>query len=293
MRILRTVRTVAALIALALCGPAAVNTVDAARAKATAERWQGSPQERAWREGFVPLQSLALEPGRAVPYWALVSAHNGAWKLGADLPSRPPAPVRVRWSDGSAALVPLVSASVAFARLRRPGYDEDASCPAGGCRVLRVVGAVQGKTTMATSRGPITVPTWEFTVEGVDEPFRRIAVDPAAMSRPPKARSWQRVYSYRVVADNELELQYGHNPCTTTHGARVYETSAVVVVDVEVRETDVEHCDEMLHTDPVRTTLDRPLGTRVVLDARSGVPLVPGTEERQFWSEPGWNLLAS
>ncbi|NUW45764.1 hypothetical protein [Nonomuraea rhodomycinica] len=58
-----------------------------------AERRQGSADDRAWREGFVALG--ALNPLRwarvgGIPAWVNRSAHNGAWRLAAELPADSP-----------------------------------------------------------------------------------------------------------------------------------------------------------------------------------------------------------
>ncbi|WP_214108031.1 hypothetical protein [Acrocarpospora catenulata] len=250
-----------------------------ARAQEVAERWEGSPEERGWRAGFVPLETLALGTDwRKAPKWAPVSELNSVWKLEMDLSAAQPAPAVLNWEDGSTLTVPVVSARAAYDRMSKPRAFVDEKCPAAGCRPLRVIGATMGEATVASSRGPVRVPTWDFRVEGVPGPFRRVAVDPSAISAPPQWRKgeMQEAFTYETVTPDELELRYGHGTCDTTHGARVYETSGVVVVDVDVRPEDVTVCNAMMRIDQIKVKLGGALGDRVVLDSSSGLPLLRG-----------------
>ncbi|MFD8526422.1 hypothetical protein ACFV0L_03325 [Streptosporangium canum] len=127
------------------------------------------------------------------------------------------------------------------------------------------------------------MPTWDFTVKGVPEPFRRVAVDPAVMGGPPRPPDdgIQEVGTYEALTPTELRLSYLHGTCDTTYGSRVHEGPEAVVVDVDVRrDDDVEVCTLMGKTDRIGVTLREPLGRRVVLDSSSGVPLLPHSDIR-------------
>ncbi|MCT9933755.1 hypothetical protein N5079_26430 [Planotetraspora sp. A-T 1434] len=296
MRILLAGQATAALMLLSACGSMQASTTTTmddftARAREVAERWQASKEDRAWREGFVPLQNLALEPDwQRMPDWVPVSELNSVWKLEADLPSQQPAPAILSWEDGSTLTVPVVPATAAFARLSKPNDFVDEKCPAKGCRPLRVIGAVMGEATVTTSRGQVRVPTWEFTVKGVREPFRRVAVDPSAMSVPPKVRQGelQEVFTYETPTPYELEMRYGHGTCDTTRGARAYETPHVVVVDVDVRD-NVRVCNAMMRVDRISVKLGGALGDRLVLDSSSGLPLLRGTDVQLAQTYSHWD----
>ncbi|MEW9529798.1 hypothetical protein [Microbispora sp. NPDC049125] len=276
------------LMLAAACGTArAPVTADefADRAREVAEHWQSSPEREPWIEGFVPLRNLTMElRWERVPRWVGRSAINSAWKLETELPAGAPAPAGLRWADGSTLSVPVLAAAAAYAGLSKPKSFADEKCPAKGCRPLRVVAVTRGEATVPSSRGDVRVPTWDFTVKGVPEPFRRVAVDPAAMGGPPRPldRGTQEVSTYEVRAPAELQLSYRHGTCDTTYGARAYETSEAVVVDVDVRQDDVEFCNAMGKTDTIGVTLREPLGRRVVLDSSSGVPLLPRSDIRLF-----------
>ncbi|MFF4779551.1 hypothetical protein ACFY05_42730 [Microtetraspora fusca] len=254
------------------------------RAREVAERWQSSAEREPWIAGFVPLRNLTLESdwGR-MPRWVGRSVINSAWKLETELPAEVPAPAKLRWADKSTLNVPVLTATAAYAGLSKPKSFVDEECPAKGCRPLRVIAVARGEATMPSSRGDVRVPTWDFTVKGVPEPFRRVAVDPEAMGGPPRPldRGIQEVSTYEVRAPTQLQLSYTHGICDTTYGSRVHETPEAVVVGVDVRLNDnVEVCNDIGKTDRIGVTLREPLGRRVVLDSSSGVPLLPRSDIR-------------
>ncbi|MFC4059082.1 hypothetical protein ACFOWE_12295 [Planomonospora corallina] len=254
------------------------------RARTVAGRWQDSLADRAWRRGFMPLESL--EDGsrwERLPAWASLSDHNGVWTLETDLPERAPRARELRWPDGSAQTVPLASAAEAYAKLSEPDGFIEEECPPAGCRKLRVTGAELGEVPLLTSRGRVRVPAWHFTVKGVEERFTRVAVHPSVISpRPvPREGEHEEVTAFAPVPgeDRRLLLTYGHGDCDRTHGARAYETRHLVVVDVDVESGD-GMCTLRLKIDQITVTLDAPLGDRVLLDAGNGLPVPPASTSR-------------
>ncbi|MFC5834155.1 hypothetical protein [Nonomuraea insulae] len=251
------------------------------RAQQVAERWQSSVERGPWIEGYVPLRNLTLELdwGR-MPRWVGRSMINAAWKLEIELPAEAPAPAELRWADGSTLSVPLLAATAVYTGLSKPKSFVDEECPANGCRPLRVIAVARGEATTPSNRGDVRVPTWEFTVKGVPEPIRRVAVDPAAMGGPPRplADGIQEVKTYEVRAPTDLQLSFLHGTCDTTYGSRVHETPEAVIVDVDVRQDDVDICNAMGKIDRIGVTLRKPLGRRVVLDSSSGLPLLPQSD---------------
>src|SRR5437868_12349464 len=137
------------------------------RAREVAARWQGSADDRAWREGFVLLEAMNPQGWRAdMLAWVNRSAQNGKWLLETELPARTPAPVVVRWPDGSVLKVPLVTPASAYAEFSRPADFIEEECPAEGCSPLRVTGVELGAIPLKTSRGTIEAPAWLFSVKG-------------------------------------------------------------------------------------------------------------------------------
>ncbi|WP_433418615.1 hypothetical protein ACQP1V_03150 [Microtetraspora malaysiensis] len=241
-----------------------------ARAQKVAERWQGSADDRAWRKGFVALEVLNPQGwahvGR-IPAWVNRSSHNGAWRLAAKLPKDSPDRADVRWPDGEVSQVPLITAASAYAEFSKPAGLIEEECPAKGCRPLRVTGARMGKVPLETSRGTIQVPTWVFTVEGVEQVQGDV----------------EEVMAFDRVAGkpNQLLLLYGYGACDTIHGARAYETDRLVVVDVDERRSDSAGvCPAILKTATITATLARPLGDRLVLDSGTGLPVLRGLSRR-------------
>jgi hypothetical protein len=258
------------------------------RAREVAARWQGSAEDRAWREGFVPLEVMNPQGWARVgpiPAWVNRSAHNGAWRLATELPADSPVRAGVRWPDGSVSQVPLITAASAYAEFGKPADLIEEECPAKGCRPLRVTGAELGEVSLKTSRGTIRVPAWLFTVEGVEQKKVHVAVDPSAVTtRPKRVRGdIEEVMAFDLVAGkpDELLLKYGYGACDSVHGARAYESDQLVVVDVDEEGAGLgEVCPDILKTATITVTLARPLGDRLVLDSGTGLPVVRGAKGR-------------
>ncbi|GAT71324.1 hypothetical protein PS9374_07015 [Planomonospora sphaerica] len=268
-----------ALLSLASCDDGRMNAAEFRdRARQIASRWHGSTADRAWRDGLVPLRGWHIEPDwQRMPDWVAVSETNSAWALHADLPGGSPPPAVLRWPDGSTLAAPLISAAAAYAELTAPKFAEE-ECPAKGCRLLRVTGVELGQGPMATSRGMLQIPAWHFTVAGVPARFSVPAVDPAVVTARPTAEDdgVEEVTSFEAAADDprRVRLRYGHGQCDAIHGARIHESAEVVVVDVDT-EFIGEWCTLMLVHDEITVALDAPVGDRIVLDAESGLPVLP------------------
>ncbi|MEV0169211.1 hypothetical protein [Nonomuraea fuscirosea] len=258
------------------------------RAREVAERWQGSADDRAWREGFVALEVLnphGWNHVSRVPAWVNRSSHNGAWRLAAKLPTASPDRADVRWADGEVSQVPLITAASAYEKFSNPADLIEEECPAKGCRPLRVTRAELGKVPLQTSRGTIQVPAWLFTVEGVEQKKVHVAVDSSAVTaRPERVQGdIEEVMAFDLVAGkpDELLLRYGYGACDTVHGTRAYETEQLVVVDVDEKDSSSgKPCPLIRKTATITVTLARPLGDRLVLDSGTGLPVLRGLNTR-------------
>jgi hypothetical protein len=138
--------------------------------------------------------------------------------------------------------------------------------------------------TLSTNRGLATVPAWAFTVAQLPFPVTRAAIAPGSYSSLP-AWAAERAGMLTggasvttVSADGRvLTLQIVTGACVSGWGGRLYATPAAVVVGSWSRDSDTgEPCAASAILRLVQVRLAQPLGTRVVLDAGTGLPVVPG-----------------
>ncbi|MFG2555782.1 hypothetical protein ACGFWF_38490 [Streptomyces sp. NPDC048581] len=282
----RTVsRTVQLLIALGLltagCGGADTSgsgKPDPApdtrpRALKVAKAWDGSPAADVWREGYYPMGDPVQLPEDAF--------HNDADKeayitqnfvLRGDLPKSPQKDAKVTWRDGDSLTLPLMGARAAYEKL---GGDN------GSGPRLTVTGAKLGETTLATSRGPATVPAWLFTIEGYDTPLKRVALSSSKQPKPPigpadsvSSELWDLDKLVEVSADGRsVTVLAHHGACDDGPAVDVLETDGSVVLSGYMVGTRDGVCTLQLLSKKVKVALDRPLGDRVLLDAFTGAPV--------------------
>ncbi|MFZ0162003.1 MAG: hypothetical protein WAL12_00315 [Trebonia sp.] len=260
-------------------GPAAF----VARAQQVTAQWDRSDAARAWRTGLVLMDASDLTP---VPSKGFSSGReklafmSGHFRLAGVLPAGP-LPGMVRWANGTTLRLPLLSARAAFAEL---AAERPCAVP-NACGQLTVTGAEPGVVTVRTSRGPASVPAWRFTVAGLGWKVSEVAVARSAFvvlpgygQIPPPGRDTRGVSELTAVSGNgrALRLIFTGGACTTAWGAYKYESGSTVVVGSWERSSANGPCPAVGIGRTARVTLARPLGTRVVLDVASGLPLVPG-----------------
>jgi hypothetical protein len=206
---------------------------------------------------------------------------SGHFKLAGTLPAGS-LPGLVRWADGSTLRLPLLTARAAFAELA-------AQRPCGGptaCGQLTVTGAQPGAVTVRTSRGLASMPAWRFTVAGLGWKVSEVAVARNALAVlpgygpvPPAGQDTPGVSGLTAVsADGRtLTLRFTGSACDAAWGAYRYESNGTVVAGSwEKPSSGNTPCPAVGIPRTARVTLARPLGTRVVLDVASGLPLVSG-----------------
>lgn len=263
----------------------------ARRAAEVAKAWTGSAAERAWRNGYRPLDRTEWLPPNAFRNGEdKVAFGSGHLDLATPLPAAAPQG-KVTWSDGSAVTRPLLTARQVFDGLTSSKGKSE--CEGKGCdRRLRVTGAKAATRTLATSRGQATIPVWEFTIEGYAEPFAYPAVAP---DEPPtgqhgghplpeikgmsQAADWHKTSADRRV----LTARVLHGSCDDVLPGQVYETNDVVVLIGRTGPWKAAMCNAALRATPAEFRLARPLGSRTLLDALSGDPMaqqmIPGTAQ--------------
>ena len=262
-------------------GPAAF----VARARQVTAQWDRSAAARVWRTGLVLLDASDLTP---IPRDQGFSSQrqkdafgSGHFRLAATLPAQRLAGV-VRWADGSTVRLPLLTARAAFAELaaQRPCGGPDA------CGQLTVTGAQPGVVTVRTSRGLASVPSWQFTVAGLGWPVSEVAIARSAFvvlpgygPIPPAGRNTPGVSGLPAVSvdGRTLTVSFTGSACDAAWGAYRYESGGTVVTGSWERPSAGNTpCPAVGMPRTARVTLARPLGTRIVLDVASGLPLVPG-----------------
>ncbi|MGN9758177.1 hypothetical protein [Streptomyces sp. SD31] len=283
-----TSRTVQLLTALGLltagcgAGPAGSGASEPApqtrpRALKVAKAWDGSPAAEMWSRGYYPMADPVQLPEDAF--------HNDADKeayltqnfvLRGDLPETPKEHAKVTWQDGGSLTLPFMGAREAYEKLD----GDDSPAPR-----LTVTGAKLSETTLATSRGPATVPVWLFTIEGYDTPLTQVALKPSKPPKPPigpvdqlSDDLWELDKVVEVAPDGRsVTVLAHHGACDDGPAVDVLETDGSVVLSGHIVGTSDGPCTLQLLAKKVTVELDRPLGDRTLLDAFTGRP-VRGTD---------------
>ncbi|MCX4575961.1 hypothetical protein OHB41_22750 [Streptomyces sp. NBC_01571] len=257
-----------------------------ARARQVAEAWDGSVAARTWRAGYHPMGEAVQPPAGGFHAGADTRAFTTQnFVLRGTLPAAGPAEGKVRWRSGAPPVLPLTGAREAYGSVARGGNDGPH---------LTVTGARQGVMTLATSRGPATVPAWLFTLEGYDTPLKRAAVAPSKLPPPP-------IGPQREVSTSELAplagpaevagdgrsvtVTAGHGTCDDGPAVHVLETGGSVVLSAFVTGVREGPCASVMLRQKVTVRLAGRLGDRVLLDAFTGRPVPYGEPNG---ASPSW-----
>jgi hypothetical protein len=205
---------------------------------------------------------------------------------GADLPAAPAGAAAVVWADGKRRSVPYASAADALTQLNRSG-----DCP--DCRLLEITGARLTDGEIRTTRGPATVPLWEYTLKGTAVRITLVAVDRSAIftvtppswdpNNAPSGLAIERAAT--SVGGRRLTVSFtgspatGDKPCGYDYTGEAVESDNAVVVIV-LAHTSVPPpgpgggCPAI--GAPRTTTVDlaEPLGERAVLEVQQGLPVL-------------------
>ncbi|MER6976771.1 hypothetical protein [Streptomyces carpinensis] len=248
-----------------------------ARARQVADAWDGSEAARAWRKGYYPTEEGVQLPEDAFHDAADKQAYgNHNFTLHGRLPAAPRKDGRVKWESGDSLTLPLMEAQEAYEAVAH-GSDD-------GPRLI-VTGAKLGEMTLATSRGPATVPAWLFTLDGYDTPLKQAAVHPFKPSTPPVEPVAQGPSDTlqplpRLVGTagdgRSVTVIADHGACDDGPAVDVLETDGSVVLSASVVGTKEGPCTDQALREMVTVNLDRPLGDRVLLDAFTGRPVPYG-----------------
>lgn len=248
------------------------------RAQQVADAWDGSEAAKAWLSGYYPMGQAAPTPADGF--------HNGDDKIAhmlenyvlrGELPTTAPEQGQVKWKSGESLTLPLLDAQQTYTALDRVDSSQDPQ--------LTVTGAKLGEMTMPTSRGPATVPAWLFTLEGYDEPLKRVALKGSKAPKPPievaaggiatRDGLWELDQFVETSEDGRsVTVSAHHGACDDGPAVDALETAGSVVLSASVMGGNKGGiCPSILLSKKVTVKLDRPLGDRILLDAFTGRPV--------------------
>jgi hypothetical protein len=210
---------------------------------------------------------------------------SGLLEAPAGLPTATPSPGVVRWSDGTSKVLPLLSADEAMKQLIASAGSK---CP--GCRPLEITSAQLTTGSIQTSRGPATVPLWEFGVAGSAVRITYVAVAGNISVIPAPFDPYNAPGDISIESasgspqSKQLTVSFGGAPldaqgvCGANYTAEAVESDlAVVVIVIEHSILDPEAtpagCRLVAVTRTASVTLSAPLGNRVVLEVNEGLPV--------------------
>ncbi|MGI5242532.1 hypothetical protein [Dactylosporangium sp. CA-139066] len=258
-----------------------------AQARAALDRWAAAAGDG---PPFVPAAAQTGQAGDWEPGTDFKeSLLAGAVEVTGELPSAPPPPGEIVWQDGRRRPAGLLTAAQALDRLRADGSGKCAdSCPP-----IPVTGATLATTTLTTSRGPATVPVWQYTVRGSAAKIWRVAVDsttpppgPHDPNNPPAGVSAERA----TIQGRTLTVYFtgaqgpASTPCGVDYTPGVLTSDVAVVVLIDERQYEpppgeAGHygCADIGYQRSASVELPEPLGDRVVLEVRYGtaIPVTP------------------
>ncbi len=246
-----------------------------AEAQADLARWAAAVAGGQRAMGFVPIGSLT---GQSADWEPAVAANNkialqtGTVEPAVPMPSDQPPDGQVRWPDGTATSVALVSAAVALDEIRA-----DAAHRCDSCQPLRVTGARLTDLPFETSRGTATVPTWTFSIEGSAVQITRVAVASRVTPIEPSIDPYDPPIGISIeqawlAPDGRLSVGFTGG-CNEDDRAEAVESNLAVVVIIHVVHVGPECARLIGKSYTVTVDLARPLADRAVLEVRTGQPV--------------------
>lgn len=251
-------------------------------AAAVTKAWQDGGISTAWTTGFVPLQELTVEPAWT-PNGELKASYGNGWTRSTSALPDTTGQGDIRFADGTTLRVPLVGAQTAYSRLPQRSGD----CPTAGqpptCQWLTITAARLSTVEIRTTRGQAIVPAWRYTVAGLTQPLIRVAVAPSAMTSLPQVtlpdhRAPDGIVSAMNLVSSSgdvVAFTIGIGACDKDPRGLVLETPELVVVGGSVTRSDAgTACTAQLLLQRVEVRTKQPVGTRPIVDALSGQPVL-------------------
>ncbi|WP_076260541.1 hypothetical protein [Intrasporangium flavum] len=243
-----------------------------ARAQQAVDRLRASGAVRAYSASLALLSPRIVETG--YPDDATKTAFGSyAFRAGPDL-SGAARSGTVTLVHGGTQPVDLMSAPDTLVWVLKHGIGCDGD-PGGPCPVVNR--ADLGRVTLATSRGPASVPVWRFWADGLTTPYQVVAASEASLPDLPLTMVFDD-YDYHVLGaawargrpGNGVEVAVEHGSCDLQIVSHVLETPDLVVVGGSSQPWTGGTCHAAGHATPSLVPLSRPLGTRPVVDVQTG-----------------------
>jgi hypothetical protein len=183
----------------------------------------------------------------------------------------------VSWpiSPNSSRGFPIITAPAAFKTLTVPNDVLGTPPP------LNTTGVVLGSGLFLTDRGWRVLPAWLFSLSGVQNPAKVLAVGPSAIYAAPVTHDGESLAQLSVtvgpggrqIVANIVGAPSGTGPCTADYTLSVRESTQAVAIAVvphphrSARAEGLVVCSAVGYQRHVRAELRAPLGNRVVVDA--------------------------
>jgi hypothetical protein len=252
------------LIAVSCSSPGASSTLPPPTPPAAAlVAWKDFPAAQVPR----PIVLFAIDPqGQAFSNISKVAALCRLLVLTVDLPATTPDHSTATWPDGLAVTYPAISASGAFAALKRAPGAAGSMC--SGVAPLQVTAVRFGTAGFETDRGTARMSAWLFKATGAAAEFIYPAVPPSAIWGGGLTET--SVSGGSTVSADGRSLSFGFigGECDAGYKAAVAESSSAVAVAVQAIPKDGSGpCPAVGIARSLRVNLTNPLGGRVLVDA--------------------------
>ena len=205
-------------------------------------------------------------PGQAYTNISKVAAVCRLLVLEVDLPATTPDRATATWPDGLSVSYPAISASDAFAALKRAPGASGSMCAATA--PLQVTAVRFGTAGFETDRGTAQMSAWLFKATGAAAEFIYPAVPPSAIWGG-GLTNMSTSGGSTVSADGlSLNFAFIGGECDAGYKAAVAESSSAVAVAVQaIPKGGSGACSAVGVARSLKVNLTSPLGGRVLVDA--------------------------
>jgi hypothetical protein len=240
---------------------------DGAKLDSALTVWAGFPVRSSPRP-IVLIEGSVLDPEYGFPNDASKEAYgNGEINPPATWPPTP----------GSSMGFTIIGAPAAFKTLTTPNGVIGTPPP------LSTSGVQLGSATFLTDRGNRDLPAWLFSLSGVQNPAKVLAVSPSAIYSAPIANgaiSLAQMSATIGADDRTMVVTFpgaaaGTGPCTADYTLSIAESKEAIAVAViaHPHQAAGQACASVAYPRRATAKLEAPLQARVVVDAASSGPV--------------------